>query len=84
MEEQRPKGLYKKYIIAKSSGEPVDPAAEYFVLRIDTDVWARQALRCYAHFISESNPILARELHEWLLTTNYTLAAIQEERMALL
>ena len=84
MEEQRAKGLYKKYIIAKSSGESIDPAAQYFVLRIDTDVWARRALRCYARFISESNPVLARELHEWLLTTNYTLAAIQEERMALL
>jgi hypothetical protein len=29
------KGLYKKYNIAHADGSPVDPNAQYFVLRID-------------------------------------------------
>ena len=42
-----PKGLYKKYIITKANGEPIDPEAQYFVLRIDTDPHAREALKAY-------------------------------------
>lgn len=41
-------GLHNKYRIEKTDGTPVDPRAEYFVLRIDTDIAARQALLAYA------------------------------------
>ena len=33
----------KKYIISKANGQPVDPKAEYLVLRLDTDTHARTA-----------------------------------------
>jgi len=40
-------GLYDKYKIEKADGKPIDPKAKYFVLRIDTDIHARVALRAY-------------------------------------
>ena len=40
-------GLFRKYIIRKANGKPIDPQAMYFVLRIDTDPVARKALRTY-------------------------------------
>jgi len=43
------KGLYQKYLIFKSDGSPVDPNAEYIVLRIDADQCARRAVRYYAN-----------------------------------
>ncbi len=42
------KGLYGKYIIGKSDGTPIDPQANYFVLRLDTDAKARLAAMYYA------------------------------------
>lgn len=33
--EECPDGLHKRYVVAKASGEPVDPAATYFTLRLD-------------------------------------------------
>ena len=41
-------GLFGKYIIAKADGSEVDPAARYFVLRLDTDTHARRAALLYA------------------------------------
>lgn len=41
------KGLYDKYIIIKTDGEPVDPNAVYFVLRLDTDSFARRTILKY-------------------------------------
>ena len=58
------KGLGGKYIVSKSSGEPVDPEAKYFVLRLDTDPVARHAARVYARDIEAKNPRLARDLRE--------------------
>jgi len=45
------KGLYNKYIIHKSDGTSIDPNADYFVLRLDTDSCARGAIRNYANRI---------------------------------
>ncbi len=42
------KGWYRKYVIAKANGSPIDPEADYFVLRLDTDPAARAAAREYA------------------------------------
>lgn len=47
--------LYNKYKIEKTSGEPVDPEAVYFVLRIDTDKAARLALMFYADVMHYEN-----------------------------
>lgn len=40
--------VYMKYTIGKSDGSPVDPEACYFVLRLDADDVAREAMRVYA------------------------------------
>ena len=56
------KGLYQKYIIQKSDGTPVDPNADYFVLRLDTDSKARAAIRFYANRIYQENPKLAEDI----------------------
>lgn len=58
--------LYEKYVITKADGSPVDPSAEYFVLRLDTDECARQAAAAYA-FCCERKGIqrgLSRDLHQ--------------------
>ena len=65
------KGLYGKYIITKADGSPVDPNADYFVLRLDTDPAARHAARTYARNMYDRNHALADELdarcakHSW-------------------
>jgi hypothetical protein len=58
-------GLYGKYIIKKANGEPTDPAAQYFVLRIDSDPHARHAIQAYAESIKDDNPALAEDLLRW-------------------
>lgn len=40
--------LLDKYIVTKSSGEPVDPRARYFVLRYDNDKDALAAAMLWA------------------------------------
>ncbi len=58
----QPKGLYGKYKIEKSDGSPVDPKAIYFTLRLDTDPYARAAVRAYIEACKEEQPELARDL----------------------
>ena len=55
-------GLFRKYVITKADGSPVDPAAKYFVLRMDTDRAACIAAQAYAGSIASDNPKLATEL----------------------
>lgn len=33
--EQNPNGLHQRYNVTKANGEPTDPMATYFVLRLD-------------------------------------------------
>lgn len=56
------RGLYGKYTIGKVDGSPVDPQADYFVLRLDTDTNARVAALTYADACEEENPELAVDL----------------------
>lgn len=56
-------GLYRKYVVTKASGEPIDPKAFYFPLRLDKDPHARTAARMYADSIMIDNPTLSDELH---------------------
>jgi hypothetical protein len=58
------KGLYHKYVVSKRDGSPVDPKADYFVLRLDTDRAARRSAEFYAAYVSEDNPQIARDLRE--------------------
>lgn len=64
MEQDNFRGLYRKYIIAKADGSPMDPNADYFVLRLDTDQAARGAARNYANRIVGDNPLFAQELRD--------------------
>ena len=55
-------GYDRKYIIQKSSGKPIDPKAEYFVLRLDKDPHALKALSEYIDSVQLDNPRLAYDL----------------------
>lgn len=63
------KGLYQKYKIEKTNGNPINPLAEYFVLRLDqyssdlvhTEA-SRRAILLYAKEIKKYNPKLAEDL----------------------
>ena len=48
-------GLYGKYIIQKADGSTVDPKADYFILRLDTDPYARIAALEYAIQTDDQN-----------------------------
>lgn len=48
-------GLYGKYRISKADGSPVDPNADYFVLRLDTDPVARRAALEYSYMTPDRN-----------------------------
>lgn len=55
-------GLKQKYIITKKNGHPVDPKADYFVLRLDIDPHAVKAILAYAVSVMETNPTFAFDL----------------------
>lgn len=61
-EELEPKGIYGKYEIRKTNGKDLDPKAVYFVLRLDTDPFARAAMLKYAEACQEEAPELARDI----------------------
>lgn len=56
------RGLYRKYRVEKTDDSPVDPDAEYFVLRLDTDANARIAAQVYAALIEQTQPLLSEQL----------------------
>jgi hypothetical protein len=56
-------GLYRKYNVEKN-GKETDPEADYFVLRLDSDDNARQALLLYAQLIEDTNKLLAKEIRQ--------------------
>lgn len=61
-------GLYGKYRISKADGSPVDPEADYFVLRLDTDPVARRAAREYSYMTVDRK--LALDLQERITKYN--------------
>lgn len=61
-----PTGLYSKYIVSKADGSPVDPKAQYFVLRIDTDKAARRGALEYSDAIERTMPELAADIRQWV------------------
>lgn len=62
--EPEKKGLYGKYNITKADGTECDPDADYFVLRLDKDKHAREAVLAYADSVEVENPILARDIRD--------------------
>jgi|31_taG_2_1085359.scaffolds.fasta_scaffold06670_5 hypothetical protein len=57
------RGLYDKYEVIKLDGD-IDPQADYFVLRMDTDPHARKAAIAYAESIQDENPNLAFDIRK--------------------
>lgn len=55
-------GFYEKYRLEKTSGDPIDPNAKYFVLRYDKDPNAVMAVIAYAVSITGKNSQFAQEL----------------------
>lgn len=54
------RGLYAKYTVIKNSAPDADFSA--FVLNLDTDPFAVEALRAYAKACAEQYPLLAADL----------------------
>ena len=76
-------GWYQKYIITKTNNKPVDPDADYFVLRLDIqDKYGEaslQALKTYATVIREVNPDLARDIMSRLMA--YSLRGSNDKKL---
>lgn len=62
------KGIYHKYAISHVDGSPIDPKAQYFVLRVDSDPSAYAALVAYHDSVKLDNPELAHDLALWMLS----------------
>ena len=63
------KKLYHKYKIKieKANGEPIDPTAQYFVLRVDTDPAARAAMLTYAAEVERYGEVeFAEGIRDWI------------------
>lgn len=72
-------GLRDKYIISKTSGNPVDPKAKYFVLRYDVDPHARKAMEAYCDSVVKDNMKLAQDIDIALSETAIQFAENQIE-----
>ena len=55
-------GYEDKYVVSKRNGQPINPFAQYFVLRMDTDPHAREAIRTYAGCVEECDKGMANSL----------------------
>jgi len=59
-----PRGLYHKYDVTNAeTGEELE--GEIFVLRVDLDPHAREAVRAYARSVRNENKQLADDLERW-------------------
>mgnify|MGYP001591337887 CR=1 FL=1 len=58
--------LHQKYSGVKTDGSRVDPRAQYFVLRIDTDLAAQVAMLAYADAIEGENRKFADQIRAWV------------------
>jgi hypothetical protein len=62
MENYKKGGYEKRFIVQKANGEPTDPNADYFVLRLDKDPHALEALYTYALSIIGDNKQFSSDL----------------------
>jgi hypothetical protein len=67
-----------RYTVSKTSGEPIDPEAQYFVLRVDKDPHALLALSAYALSLESAgeNLALAEDLYEWIARLRLGIPAV--------
>ena len=66
---EKPKGLYRKYVVTKANGKPIDPNAEFLVLRLDGGQYVtacRDAARRFAASVERQNSVLSRDIIAWL------------------
>ena len=76
------KGLYSKYIIAKTSGKPLDPNFYAIVLRIDGGQYVdacRMGVKAFADAVRPLNPDFAFDLDLKLLEYTNSLPNKQEK-----
>lgn len=59
------KGCQKCYRTGKEI-KPIDPNAQYFVLRLDKDRHARNAALAYADSVETDNPELSLDIKKWV------------------
>lgn len=55
-------GWRMKYKIEKLNGNPMDPKADYFVLRLDADPHAGKAALAYAKSVRQDNEKFAEDI----------------------
>jgi len=60
LDGQPKEGLYGKYALRKTDGSAIDPNADYFILRLDTDPVARKATIQYSYYCGDAR--LAKDL----------------------
>lgn len=68
---ENPDGLHQKYVVSKVNGKPIDPRAEFFVLRLDPyckdsihRAACKLAVQAYADAIEAHIPQLAYDLRQ--------------------
>lgn len=64
MDEDKKRGLYNKYNVSRTDGDPENKhaACRYFVLDLDHDPHALPALRAYIESCEREYPALAADL----------------------
>ena len=80
-EAENPEGLHGRYIVTKANGDPVDPDAFYFVLRIDSGgsdprhlTACHNAIMTYCEHIEDHIPQLANDLRRRVIQERSALA----------
>ncbi|KKN78481.1 hypothetical protein LCGC14_0350130 [marine sediment metagenome] len=64
------KGLYKKYIVTKTSGKPIPPEAQFIVLRVDAGQYVgacRTGVAAFAKAVEPLNHNLSWDIQMLLL-----------------
>lgn len=68
--DENPNGFHSKYNISKLNGKPLDPRAEFFILRLDEHssdqvhiLACRNAVLAYADSIAATKPAMALDLY---------------------
>jgi len=68
-EREKMKGLYQKYVVSKKSGKPIDPKAQFIVLRVDGGQYVqacRAGVAAFGEAVREKNPALADDIQNLL------------------
>jgi hypothetical protein len=72
----------EKYTVVAQSGEVLEPC-QFFVLRPDSDPFARRALYVYAQDCRKKNPLLAEQLFTLIQTWAVTAKRLRQKKEAL-